>query len=101
MDGLDNIWIKSDDMVERRIEDSIIIVPLTSGGLDEENELFSLDKLGEEIWNRIDGKRRVGEVVDEISVSYDVKREVLVKDILGFLEEVNKRKLIVKSSSSR
>ena len=95
MDRLERIYAKSRDLVEREIEGEIIIVPLTSGIGDLEDELFSLNKVGKDVWARIDGKEAVSQIVKELEEIYQVEREKLTQDVLGFLEELEKRKLIV------
>jgi len=95
MDKLERIYGRSRDLVEREIEGEIIIVPLTSGIGDLEDELFSLNKVGKDVWARIDGKRRVSEIVEELKEIYEADREKLTTDILGFLAELEKRKLVV------
>jgi len=98
MDKLERIYAKSRDLVEREIEGEIIIVPLTSGIGDLEDELFSLNQVGRDVWARIDGKRCVSEIVKELEKIYKVGRENLTTDVLGFLEELEKRKLIVEEA---
>ena len=98
MDRLERIYAKSRDLVEREIEGEIIIVPLTSGIGDLEDELFSLNKVGKDVWARIDGKRRVSKIVKELQETYKIEREKLTTDVLGFLKELEKRKLIVEEA---
>lgn len=95
---LEKIYARSHDIVEREIEGELIIVPLTSGIGDLEDELFSLNPVGRDVWTRIDGKRRVSQIVKELEKGYQVKREKLTMDVLGFLEELAKRKLIVEEA---
>lgn len=66
MDELERIYAKSRDLVEREIEGEIIIVPLTSGIGDLEDELFSLNEVGKDIWTRIDGKKPVSEIRNSV-----------------------------------
>ena len=98
MDKLARIYAKSQDLVEREIEGELIIVPLTSGIGDLEDELFSLNEVGRDVWARIDGKRRVSQIVKELEKIYQVEREKIAADVLGFLAELAKRKLIVEES---
>ncbi len=99
MDKLARIYARSHDLVEREIEGEIIIVPLTSGIGDLEDELFSLNSVGRDVWARIDGKRCVSGIVKELEEVYQVGREKITADVLGFLAELAKRKLIVEESS--
>jgi len=101
MDKLERIYGKSRDLVEREIEGEVIIVPLTSGIGDLEDELFSLNKVGKDVWARIDGKKRLFEIVEELKEIYEADREKLTTDILGFLAELEKRNLIVEEVGCR
>jgi hypothetical protein len=98
---LERIYIKSQDLVEREIEGEIIIVPLTSGIGDLEDELFSLNDVGRDVWARIDGRKPVSEIVNELEEIYEIQREKLTSDVLGFLGELEKRKLLVEKASCR
>ncbi len=98
MDKLKIIYARSHDLVEREIEGELIIVPLTSGIGDLEDELFSLNPVGRDVWARIDGKRRVSGIVKELEEVYQGEREKLTTDVLGFLAELAKRKLIVEEA---
>ena len=101
MNKLERIYAKSKDLVEREIEGEIIIVPLTSGIGDLEDELFSLNEVGRDVWARIDGKRCVSEIVNDLEEIYEMGRKKLISDVLGFLGELEKRKLIVEEASCR
>ena len=98
MDKLKRIYARSQDLVEREIEGELIIVPLTSGIGDLEDELFSLNEIGRDVWARIDGKRHVSQIVKELEKIYQVGREKITADVLGFLAELAKKKLIVEEA---
>jgi len=98
MDDLTRIYARSQDLVEREIEGELIIVPLTSGIGDLEDELFSLNEIGRDVWTRIDGKKPVSQIVKELEKIYRAEREKIAADVLGFLAELRKRKLIVEES---
>lgn len=98
MDELARIYARSHDLVEREIEGELIIVPLTSGIGDLEDELFSLNPVGRDVWARIDGKRCVSGIVKELEEIYQAEQKKLTTDVLGFLEELEKRKLIVEEA---
>ncbi|GAI81659.1 unnamed protein product, partial [marine sediment metagenome] len=73
----------------------------TSGIGDLEDELFSLNEVGRDVWARIDGRKPVSEIVNELEEIYETQREKLTRDVLGFLAELEKRKLIVEKASCR
>lgn len=94
---LKTIYRKSDDIVAREIEGELIIIPLVAGIGNMENELYALDEIGQEIWNRIDGQRSVLQIIDELEGLYNTDRKTIESDVLGFLSEIVSRKIIIAS----
>ncbi len=95
---LDAIYAPSEDVVARRIEDELIIVPLAAGIGDMEDELFTLNETGVIIWECLDGRKCLKDVVKEISQEFDASVEEITKDIIGFVEELLRRKMLVEVS---
>ena len=92
------IYRKSDDVVAREIEGELIIIPMVAGIGNMENELYALDEIGQEIWNRIDGQRSVDQIINELESLYDAARETIQKDVLGLISEIVSRKIIISNS---
>jgi hypothetical protein len=85
----------SNDVVVREIEGEIVIVPLTSGIGDIEDELLSLNETGRAIWERLDGSRPLAEVVAELEAEYEGGEGLVQSDVVGFLQELFDRRMIV------
>ena len=85
----------SDDVVVREIEGEIVIVPLTSGIGDLEDELFTLNETGRDVWTRIDGSRPLTAVVQELAAEYDAPDGLIQSDVVGLLQELYDRRMIV------
>jgi hypothetical protein len=81
--SLDAVYAISEDVVAREIEGELIIVPLVTGIGDMEDELFTLNETGREIWDRINGRRRLQEVVQELSAEYQAEPGEIEVDVLG------------------
>jgi len=94
--NLDGAYGPSDDVVVREIEGEIIIVPLTSGIGDIEDELYTLNETGRAVWKRLDGRASVREVVRSLSEEFDDPEGELEPDVVGLLEELVRRKMIVR-----
>jgi hypothetical protein len=92
---LDTIYMPSEDVVARAIEGEIIIVPLTAGIGDTDDELYTLNETGKAIWQRLDGKRSLKNVVEELSAEFEFPAGDIEKDVIGLVEELLKRKMIV------
>lgn len=95
MDDLQRVWAKSADIVEREIGGEILIIPLVSGVGDLEDELFSVNETGREIWARIDGERTVAQIVQELQEQFADEEELIRTDVLGFLNELIGRSFVV------
>jgi hypothetical protein len=85
----------SEDVVVREIEGEIVIVPLASGIGDIEDELLSLNETGRAIWERLDGSRSLAEVVAELEAEYEDGGGLVRSDVVGFLQELFDRRMIV------
>jgi hypothetical protein len=92
---LSRVYGPSDDVVVREIEGEIVIVPLTSGIGDLEDELFTLNETGRDIWTRIDGSRPLAAVVRELAAAYDAPEGLIQSDVVGLLQELYDRRMIV------
>jgi len=92
--SINNIYTPSNDIVNREIEGEIIIVPLTAGIGDMEDELYALNETGRAIWQRLDGQKTLQQIADELSAEYGGGAEI-TQDILGFVSELVKRKILV------
>jgi coenzyme PQQ biosynthesis protein PqqD len=60
-----------------------------------EEELFTLNDTGKSIWDMLDGQRTVNDIVKELASEFETEGEELEVDVLGLLEELVSRKLVV------
>ena len=100
MVDLDSSYAPSDDIVAREIEGELIIVPLVSGIGDMEDELFTLNETGKAIWEKIDGKKRLKDVVEDLSMEFEAPEGEIEKDVVGLMEELLKRRMVVAVSGA-
>jgi len=94
----DLIYAHSNDVVAREIDGALIIVPLTSGVGDMEDDLFSMNETGTKIWKMLDGKKTVTEVVAALSGEYQAESGEIERDVTGIVEELLKRRMIVEAT---
>jgi hypothetical protein len=93
--NVDTVYAVSNDVVAREIEGELVIVPLTSDVGDMEDELYTLNETGKDIWRRLDGKTSPKEMADQLSNEYDASIQEITADILGLMKEFLDRKFIV------
>jgi hypothetical protein len=89
------IYSVSEDVVAREIEGEIIIVPLVAGIGDLEDDLFTLNETGKAIWEKLDGRRTLNDVITELSAKYQAAAGEIERDILGLVQELVQRRILV------
>jgi hypothetical protein len=97
--NINSIYAVSEEVVVREIHGQLIIVPLTSNVGDMEDELYSLNETGKEIWDRLDGKTSLKDVIAQISDEYDATLQEIEADVFGLMKEFLKRKFLVENPS--
>lgn len=90
----ESVFIPSEDVISREIEGELIIVPIASGIGDMEDELYTLNETGRAIWERLDGKRTLRDVIAELSEHFSAPPDQITRDVLGLATELARRKII-------
>ena len=90
-------FIPSENIVAREIEGELIIVPLVSGIGDLDDELFTLNETGKAIWKLLDGRNSLDDVIAKITLEYDGLEETISQDVIGLVEELTNRGILVES----
>jgi len=91
---MDAVCAPSEDIVYREIEGEVILVPLVAGIGDAEDELYTLNATGRAVWERLDGVRTLAQVADSIAEEYSSPADAIAADVLGFVEEMLRRKML-------
>lgn len=92
-------YAHSDDVVARVIEGDLIIVPLTAGVGDSEEDLYTLNDTGRAIWDRLDGTATLREIAVALAREFDAAEGEVEKDVLGLVGELLKRRMVVESAA--
>lgn len=95
-----DVFVPSDDVAARKIEGETLIVPLVAGIGDLEDDLYTLNKTGQAIWEKLDGEKNIRTIVDELNSEYQAPAEEIQEDVFGMIEELARRKIIQKKSLS-
>lgn len=94
--NLNNVLAISEDVVAREVEGEFLIIPIASGVGDMEDELYSLNECGKAIWDKLDGQKSLNDVKNELVEEYEADSEEIEVDIISFVNELYKRKILVK-----
>jgi hypothetical protein len=88
------IYKRKDDIVHRRIAGETILVPIR-GSLADMQKIFSLNPIGEFIWQDLDGSRSLQQISEDIQSSFEVTKEEASADLEAFIAELLREGLIV------
>jgi hypothetical protein len=84
--------------VAREIEGELIIVPLAAGIGDLEDELYTLNETGKDLWARLDGKRTLREIARGLAEEYEAPPGEIEEDVRGLVAELVRRRMLVEAS---
>jgi hypothetical protein len=93
MAGLKSIPSHSTSVVTRKTGNEYILVPVTDNIADM-NSVYTLNDTGAFIWELIDGKRTVEELIIAMTKEYDIDNETASTDVLDFIDNMSKYLII-------
>ena len=94
MDFLERVYKKSDSIVFRKIGDEFILVPIRQDVGDLES-IYTLNETGARIWEMIDGKTKVSEIMERLVEEFEVLPEETEKDLIEHLGQLEKIEAII------
>jgi hypothetical protein len=85
----------SEDVVARDIEGELVLVPLTAGVGDLEDEIYTLNETGRAIWDRLDGRTPLATIATALATEFDAPAGEIERDVLGLVAELLRRGMLV------
>jgi hypothetical protein len=85
MTGLKSILSHSKSIVTRKTGNEYILVPITDNIADM-NSVYTLNETGAFIWDKVDGKRNLEEIIAALTEEYDIDTQNAEKDVFSFIE---------------
>jgi Coenzyme PQQ synthesis protein D (PqqD) len=93
MAGMKSILSHSQSVVTTKTGNEYVLVPVANNIADM-NSVYTLNETGAFIWEHIDGKKTVEEIITDLMSEYDVDFERASKDVFSFIDDMS-RYLIV------
>jgi len=85
---LETVLRKNPDAAYRIFDGQATVV------LPDRAEVNVLNEIGSFVWERIDGSRTIGQIVEAVLEEYDVKPEGARGDILAFIGALNEHGMV-------
>lgn len=93
MPSLKSIVSQSTLIVTRKTGNEYVLVPITNNIADM-NSVYTLNETGAFIWEKINGKRDLEEIIALLINEYDIDRESAESDVFSFIENMSKYLII-------
>jgi hypothetical protein len=62
--------------------------------LPNRSEVNVLNEIGSTVWERIDGARTVGQIIEAVLAEYEVGAETARQDILAFIDDLHEHEMV-------
>jgi hypothetical protein len=92
--NMSSIFKHAVTVVSRDIEGELIIIPLSSGVGNMEDELYSLNESGKAIWNLLDGSKSLSQIVNVLQDEFDAPATEITEDVESLIAELLSRNIV-------
>lgn len=93
MDYLEKVPSHSPSVVTRKTGNEYILVPV-AGNIADMDSIYTLNETGAFIWEQIDGKKTIGEIIKAVVEEFDTEPQTAERDVLEFMESMKKYLII-------
>jgi hypothetical protein len=90
----ETVFRHSDSLVTRDLAGEKVIIPVR-GRVGDLGCIYTLNRIANEVWNLIDSRHSVADIVHTLEAEYDVDPAILAADVNRLLDEFLQEGLIV------
>lgn len=94
MTDLNSVLSHSPSVITRKTGDEYVLVPLTDNIADM-NSIFTLNETAGFLWENLDGKRTIEDLVELLVSEYEISRNDGELDVFEFIKDLRKYLIIV------
>jgi methyltransferase-like protein len=91
--NLMSVYQKKEDIVTRSIADETLLVPIRSQMADMQR-IFALNPAAEFIWQQLDGKQKLENILEGITSNFNVEKVQAESDLQEFILQLIKEGII-------
>jgi methyltransferase-like protein len=93
MINLNSVPSHSPDIVTRKTGNEYVLVPVANNIADMDS-VYTLNETGAFIWELIDGKKNIEEIILALTEEFDTGRESASEDVFSFINDMSKYLII-------
>lgn len=87
------IYQPNPTVVARKIGDQVVLIP-TQHGVEDFDNVFTLNNMAAGIWVQIDGKTPISTIKERVLESFEVETEEVEKDLIDLLSQLEELGMI-------
>jgi Coenzyme PQQ synthesis protein D (PqqD) len=93
MAGLNSILSHSKTVATTKTGNEYVLVPIANNIADMDS-MYTLNETGAFIWEHIDGKNSIENIITELTNEYDIDYSTAYTDVFSFINEMGKYLII-------
>jgi len=93
--NLKSVPLHSPDIVTRKTGNEYVLVPVANNIADM-NSVYTLNETGAFIWDLIDGKRNIEEIISLLTEEYDINEQSASEDVISLINNMSNYLIINK-----
>jgi hypothetical protein len=93
MAGLKSILSHSKSVVTTKTGNEYVLVPIANNIADM-NSMYTLNETGAFIWEHVNGKNSVEDIISDLTEEYDIDFSTASGDVFSFINEMEKYLII-------
>jgi len=93
--NLKSVPSHSPDIVTRKTGNEYVLVPVANNIADM-NSVYTLNETGAFIWDLIDGKRNIEEIISALTEEYDINPQSASEDVISLINNMSNYLIINK-----
>ena len=93
MNPMSEILKKRNNIVSRKVAGDSLLIPIR-GRLADMQRIFAVDSVGEFVWDHIDGRNTLAQILDAVAEEFEVDRATAREDLLAFIKSLRRTELL-------
>lgn len=98
--ALEHVYQRNESLVTRDLAGEKVIIPVR-GKVGDLGNIYTLNGVGKDVWELMDGKRDVAAILGALGDEYEVDFDTLSSDVQALLADMRQEGLILEVSGGR
>lgn len=87
MINLKSVYSHSPSIVTKKTGSEYVLVPVANN-IANMNSVYTLNETGAFIWELINGKRNIEEIIERVTEEYNIDHDTAAEDVFSFINDM-------------